>query len=151
MFILVSMSVHSSLSWYLFMLLMESITRTISKVTVSKFNLFRGVNWILLLRVDDGLQLYYSQSVGVLSVLSASVSSRLGTESHIRSPSSPAWEHLPQISRYLKPTKMHGLPSITERETPTHNKNSSSSTHNIFRWNRKTISLSHLVKLNRNM
>ena len=27
----------------------------------------------------DGLQLYYSQSVGVLSVLSASVSSRLGT------------------------------------------------------------------------
>ena len=48
MFILVSMSVHSSLSWNLFMLLMESIIRIISKVTVSKSNLFGGVNWILL-------------------------------------------------------------------------------------------------------
>lgn len=84
-FILVSMSVHSSLSWNLFMLLMESIIRIISKVTVSKFNLFGGVNWILLLysfiipRVWECCQ-----------VLSASMSSRLGTMSHFRSPPSPA-------------------------------------------------------------
>ena len=44
---------------------------------------------------------------------------------------------------------MHGLPTITEKETPTHKNNSGSSTHHIFRWNRKQYH-SHLGKLNRN-